>query len=586
MLWGRNSHLATTSHRYYSIGEFFELIVYFRGMKINRNSFLFFCCPILVFLVFCFTLRVQAQGSKDSLNYYYSKISNPENADNLLEAYSYFKTRQAIELKRGDTLKSIFSLRMLSISEIALGMYYDAENTSIKALKLLDKKTGKSDFYIENKKAFYNNLGIIYRSLDNHEASILNYKKSLSLAVTSIDSAKILNNLGITNRYKKDFKTSRLQFKNAHALFMATKDTVNTAIVLDNLGSVQGLLNEQEGIKNMLNALDIRLKHNDFSHMYTSYMHLTEFYKNHGNLAKAKYYADLGYQVAKKYSAEYTEDALFARLELTDNGLVKEYLKLNDSIRRAKLVNENKFADAKYNLEKEKEQTQIAQLQREKEKRQKLLYLTLAITVAALSVAIIAFILYRRKQKRLKDIQETEAQLSKKIHDELANDTFQVMVQLQNLAQIPQEIMDKLDDIYLKTRDISSAYSPLIEDVDFYDQLINRLNSYRSQQLNVITRNADKINWEALPAQKKVAIYMILRELMTNNKKHSKSTLALFVFEQIGKKIQIIYNDNGVGARLKKSHGLQNVEFRIHALKGTITFDSEINKGFKVNIQI
>jgi signal transduction histidine kinase len=70
-------------------------------------------------------------------------------------------------------------------------------------------------------------------------------------------------------------------------------------------------------------------------------------------------------------------------------------------------------------------------------------------------------------------------------------------------------------------------------------------------------------------------------------KKHSESTLVVLSFKKDQKIVQLNYTDNGVGATFKKQkirNGLQNVENRIHAIKGTITFDTETGKGFKVNI--
>ena len=83
---------------------------------------------------------------------------------------------------------------------------------------------------------------------------------------------------------------------------------------------------------------------------------------------------------------------------------------------------------------------------------------------------------------------------------------------------------------------------------------------------------------------KKKTVYIVLKELMTNNRKHSKSNFALISFTQNGNKLHIAYKDNGIGGDLKKNNGLQNLEYRIKALKGKIDFDSEKGKGFKVDI--
>jgi len=69
-------------------------------------------------------------------------------------------------------------------------------------------------------------------------------------------------------------------------------------------------------------------------------------------------------------------------------------------------------------------------------------------------------------------------------------------------------------------------------------------------------------------------------------KKHSHCSLVALTFKKNKNKLQIDYIDNGVGAEFdekKSKNGLQNVENRIQAIKGTITFDTKSNKGFKVS---
>ena len=73
---------------------------------------------------------------------------------------------------------------------------------------------------------------------------------------------------------------------------------------------------------------------------------------------------------------------------------------------------------------------------------------------------------------------------------------------------------------------------------------------------------------------------------MTNLKKHSKANIAIISFAEKSKKINIDYKDNGVGCAIKKNVGLQIAETRIKSIKGTITFESQTNKGFEVKIKI
>lgn len=69
-------------------------------------------------------------------------------------------------------------------------------------------------------------------------------------------------------------------------------------------------------------------------------------------------------------------------------------------------------------------------------------------------------------------------------------------------------------------------------------------------------------------------------------KKYSQASLVLIRFETDGKRLKIMYSDNGEGAVLVKHTGLLNTENRIHYIGGTITFETEPQKGFKAKIVI
>jgi signal transduction histidine kinase len=72
-------------------------------------------------------------------------------------------------------------------------------------------------------------------------------------------------------------------------------------------------------------------------------------------------------------------------------------------------------------------------------------------------------------------------------------------------------------------------------------------------------------------------------------RKHSKCSLAVLSFKNNKNNLQIDYSDNGVGASIGKQNlknGLLNVENRIIAVKGSITFDNNSTKGFKTSFSI
>jgi hypothetical protein len=372
---------------------------------------------------------------------------------------------------------------------------------------------------------------MIYRRIQNYQKALFFYNKALLFADNKEDSIIILNNKATVYKDLEKFDLSKKILEKT--LRVAAQNKEQYARIMANLGYMQFKLEDPKALATMKSALDYRIKENDLTGQYSSYNDLIEYYIAKKKNEKARSYFTKSYKIANQInSPNYIENSLGQYALLTEDPKIIRFKNLKDSLENARQVKENNYAAMKYDVEKEKEQTHIAQMQQEKERSIKNIYFFASIIVILMSATIIYVILQKRKQRRLQTIQQTEASISKKIHDGLANDTFQVLSELQNLREIPEHILTKLDRIYMETRDISKNHSPLIEGADFQDQLLSRFNYYRSEHLNVITRNAEKIEWKTFSKIKKDTIYMVLGEPMTNNKKHSGATLALISFER------------------------------------------------------
>lgn len=562
------------------LNSLFKRKFYFRGMKAKAYSFLFF-----FLLIYAHTFGQVIQET-DSARYYYFKISKPTNFSDFKKASTFFEKKVRSSLDNQDTLKAIQNLRLIAYGQTEYGFLNDSEQTAVYALRLAEHVSSKksSSLYL----GLYNQLGMIYRRLQDYDTALSYYNKALIFSQSKKDSINLLNNKATIYKDLEQYGLAKESLEKT--LNILPKEDYNKqqyARVLANLGYVQFKLGNKESLSNLKKALRYRIEENDLAGQYSSYNELTEYYIEHKNYPQARLFFDKGYAVAKQInSPEYLVNALGKYVLLNKDPKIIEFKKLKDSLEEARQIKENNYAAMKYDVEKEKEQTHLALLQQEQEKRKKNIYFFVLLILILISASIIYTILQKRKQRQLQTIQQTEASISKKIHDGLANDTFQILSELQNLEDIPEHILIKLDKIYLETRDIAKNHSPLLEGADFEDQLISRLNSYRSDQLNVITRNVEKIEWQSFNKNKKDTIYMVLGELMTNNKKHSQATLAFISFEQNGKKLRITYQDNGIGSPLKKGNGMQNMESRMNAMNGTINFESALNKGLKVQIQI
>lgn len=209
-------------------------------------------------------------------------------------------------------------------------------------------------------------------------------------------------------------------------------------------------------------------------------------------------------------------------------------------------------------------------------------------TVAALSVCICFAIVWGytnyRKRKQEQEVYATETRIGKQVHDEIANDIYQTMQKVEYTSLDKEELLNRLDDIYQRSRNISRSHSAITTSVPFQELLTELLASYRTATLILVSTGITHINWEEVSEIRKVCLYRVLQELMTNMRKHSEATMVKLSFSSTGKKIHIDYTDNGVGTDLEHKSGLQNAENRIKAIHGSITFTSSKGNGLKATL--
>ncbi|MEW4923941.1 tetratricopeptide repeat protein [Algibacter sp. 2305UL17-15] len=530
---------------------------------------------------------VNAQQSNDSINYYYKMVLNPKSTDALISGYVFFKTQKEKNLKNNNTSKALYNLRMIIIAQIDLGLIHEAESSIIEALELIENTANSDTSFTQDKIALYNSLGMVYRRMNEYEKAIEIYNKAFKIVEKDKDRVSLFNNKGNIYKYQGNFILAEQQFSLVYNERLKNDDKLLIAKALDNLGSVQGKLGKkEEGLEKMLEALRIRKEEKDVQHYYTSYKHLAAYYKDIEDTKEAKKYADLGYEAAKLYRESYLEDALPRLLELNGDDLVLEYIKINDSLQKEQLLVDKKYSSAKYNLAKAQQQAFEIELQKEKQKKYKLIYLFSGLGILLLSVFGFLSTKAKYKKEKILQVYQTETRISEKVHDEVANGLYHVMTKLQYKNTANDDVLDDLEQIYNKTRDISKENSPVDIKANYSELLNDLLLSYKTNDINVVTRNISKVNWHAVSDIRKTILYRVLQELMTNMRKHSKASLVALTFNQTKNNIEIDYKDNGIGCKLKKNTGLLNAENRIATINGTITFESQQDDGFKVKIKV
>lgn len=551
-------------------------------MKQLLMSFLFF---LLYNYNYCTSKHILIQGI-DSLEYYYNLANNTKTNSSLIDAYIFFNKKAVESLVSKDTLSAIYHLRQVSIIQNNIGDYYGSETNAVKALDLLEN-LNSTDFKTENKIGIYNQLGRIYTELLDLKMAMKYYNEALKITTDPSKINIIRNNIGLIYIQQSDYEKAEKEFLEIYQMSAPLSDIKQTARALNNLGFVQFKLNREDALDNLNQALQLRIDIEDVTGIYSSYKNLFLFYQNKKDIEAATFYADKAYQTAKSLnSASFIEDALSSIISVNLDPKVQEYKQIKDSLNNAKQIAENKYALIKYNY---LEQEQIANenmLQKEKEKSNRILFQALGVLVTSISIFLILIIKSKHKKDKIQVVFNTETRISKKVHDEVANDIYHAMTKLQNNSNNNEDLLDDLEKIYNRTRDISKGISGINVKNNFNDLLYDLLISYKSNEVSVIASNLSTMDWKGIDNIKRATIYRVLQELMTNMRKHSKASIVLISFNQTQKKLTIDYKDNGVGCNLLKNNGLLNAENRMASINGSITFESESNNGFKVKIVV
>ncbi|WP_291959251.1 ATP-binding protein [Maribacter sp.] len=551
---------------------------------VKFSDFLHFL--ICAIFTVCLSSQLNAQSFLDSSLIYRKAILNPANPRDLPSGIHYFNKKKEMDLELKDTLNAIYDLRLLSIAEFKIGNNFNSENHVVEALNLIEAMHTK-DTLINSRVGLYNQLGRIYRTSNNPTEAIKTFDKALKIANKLKDSVIILNNKANIYKDYHDYRSAL----NIHSFLFAKrselKDENQISLVADNLGHVQSKLNLPDGLPNLKYALELRQANNDFIGQHASNTHLAEYYLDRKDTATAIDHAKKALALSDKInSVSFKLDAISTLMNMDKNPLINEYKRLTDSITNAKQIAENKNAFLKYNVAEEQKKTQASILLQEIESRKRLAYQALAFIIFLILIG--SYFIYRNRYRKAKieEIYKTETRIAKKVHDEVANDMYKVMTSLENNLGINDTIIDEIEKIYTKTRDISRENSAIDLSEDFGTQLNDLLLGYKNDQVKVITQNLSKIPWNTISELKKTTIYRVLQELMTNMRKHSQASFVTLIFKKEGKNILINYRDNGVGCDLFKKNGLQHTESRIASINGTINFESKQGDGFKASIKI
>lgn len=521
--------------------------------------------------------------------------------------------------------KSLYGIAVILKNEKE---FTESEVMCIQVLSILES-LGNSIEVIEQKSFVYNNLGIVFKELDEFEESIKYHKRSLELKrKNNVDNKEhsinySLNNLA--NTYKKageynlaiDYYTEALENKD-----LVKKYPYFYSLVLDNYAHTLYLSKNFEELPDLyLEALKVSdsISYEGYNSIIMN-QHLAEYYNGLNLKESAKYYAYRAKQISEKYHNDDVLKSLLLLSKIETGDLaakhLKEYVILSDSLQKNERKIRNKFARIRFETKQiEEENKQIA--------RERLWLFVISIVLIFSSLLIYIIITQRNRNKELKFIQQQQEtneeiynlmltqnesieeartlekkRISEELHDGVLGRLFGTRLSLDSLnmnnsAEAIKTRSQYIDELKSIEQDIRKVSHELNTDFVSGSGFIDIIKTLVDNQTNVYELEYnldydDTIVWDDVSNKTKIHIYRIIQESLHNIYKHANATHVKISFKSKNNVICLIMSDNGSGFDVNKAKsgiGLKNMNSRISEINGTINIISEKDVGTTVTIE-
>ncbi|CAM1354727.1 ATP-binding protein [Tenacibaculum halocynthiae] len=529
---------------------------------------------------------------KDSIllsNAYYKKGLYNKKKQSNDSAYFWYMKSKKVSMAIKDSFN--ISRRLLALAKIECEneFYLKSDSSAIECLRY----TKNDSKFNKIKCSAYNCLGISSISQGNYDQAIKYYNKAINITSESFKKIRYIANKAVVYKHDKQYNKAINIYKSIiKNTFFKSIDLELKFKILDNYTYTKFLEGKEIDVNDFFEIQQLKDSINDNEGVITNYSYLSDYFYRQDK-RKSLLYANKMYELAKKIKKP--NDRIEAidkliNLDLVKGNVLRKYANernfLKDSIVDARKKSRNKLVKTIYNFDLLEKQKLKAQIDVEEQKTKKQGWIFIGLTTM---LGFIIYIFYKRaktKKEKVIEVYKTETRLAKKIHDELANDTYLAMSKLQKNDVKDSSLLKDLEKIYLQTRNISHENSPVLTGNQFEGFLKQLFADFSVDGCKVMSKGLSEIAINELSKEKQIVVYRVLQELLVNMKKYSKANLVIVSFLQIKETLQVKYKDNGIGVdTLEIKNGLQNMETRIKSIGGSIIFESEMQKGFQAKYQ-
>lgn len=437
--------------------------------------------------------------------------------------------------------------------------------------------------------AAYNNFGVLYLMKSIPDSALYFHRKSLSIT--------------------KEFKDSiGIPFAHTHIANVLLKQKEFT-----------------KAKKHLDTALFIRNKRNDTYGITDSYLYLGDLFFEKKEYLNAILNYKLGYNYASKYSyfplKKYASEYLYKSFDNSgDYKNALKHLKIFQSLKDSVLniqTNE-KVEELQIEFETAKKEKEIISQQLKIKQKN----LTAVILIGSIGLLLVIFWgIYRRnklrrqqlqKELQLNDtlakiktqnkLQEQRLEISRDLHDNIGSQLTFIISSIDNLKYISKDINEQLKN---KLANISSFTFDTIHQLRdtiwamnknqiTFDEFSNRLLSYIEKAKSVkpeiqfefdSSLSSDVVFTSVIGMN----LFRVIQEGINNAIKHSEGNKITISVGQEENQVIVSVKDNGKGfdkENFEAGNGLSNIENRITAIQGSVSIDTEVEKGTIIIIKI
>ncbi len=442
----------------------------------------------------------------------------------------------------------------------------EAKTFYLKALPLADEVGHK-----RAKALILNNLGKVYRDLENYEASNNYFEQALSYFNDNKNNywlGIIYYNLGKNSYLQNKFKRAIDNYEKALQLNSITQDKDRALMITAGLAEVyeassqddKAIKKARKGLK-LLEKIDTKLYHQTLN------LVLARCYKRKGNFKKSSFYFQQNIT---------TMDGTYVRG--TEQKLVK-----------MKAIYENERKQAEINKLKIQNSEEMIKYQ------QDTYFFRISLVLCLFILAIMGLLFYRMKLRQLRKYNVLRTKLTNDLHDNIGSSLNQIKMLAGKINSTNSN--EKINKIKLISNNLIYNMYDLIWSIDNdktkIEDLIQHMNDHASNvflpidipfRMRITNDQPQKI----IDAEMKNNIYSVYKEAINNIVKHTRPSIVQIFIEVKNSKLQLkIQNDKNIvlDNQFSNKKGLKSMMNRTQTMGGKLNIKDQEDQ-FIINFQV